>query len=133
MSRTLSMACETGRTMSDSSFMTPVRRESTPPICPLKRQHSAGDDYSGDDEDEPPALEREPGINLAPRKLDLDQHVSFGDENDEEKDASKEEEKEEEEEPATQEYNAASQNAEEGELHFDSPASTEPRRVNSAG
>lgn len=63
MSRTSSVAPEPTAT-------TPETKRELATLCPLKRQHST--DYQADDEDS----ERSP--SLQPRKLDLEQHVSFG-------------------------------------------------------
>jgi hypothetical protein len=100
MSRTASVAVE-------PTVTTPESKREHVPLCPLKRQLSA--DYQADDE------QPETSSPLEPRKLDLEQHVSFGYE-EEDKYAEKSDDPAEEEEIVpTQKYEPPEE-VEEGEI-----------------
>lgn len=94
-------------------FATPEsKRVEISSLCPLKRQLSCEDD-ADDEEEDLPRLDREDSTPpLQPRKLDLEQHVSFGSE---EEDRYVEKAEEEEQAPATQKYEPPEE-LEEGEI-----------------
>jgi hypothetical protein len=95
-------------------------------MCPLKRP--LAEDCDDDDcEESPPPLQRESGGDLAPRELDMEQHVSFGSA-EEDKYVEKGGEEEEEEVVPTQVYvppDEAAEEEEEGELVQRTPSTTE--------
>lgn len=108
---------------SSECFVTPASRKSVAPMCPLKRLLNDEDDQ---EEESPPPLERECGGDLAPRQLDMDQHVSFGSAEEDKYVEKGDENEEEEEEPATQVYVPPDEDAtEEGELVQPTPPAAE--------
>lgn len=97
MSRTASVA-----------VTTPESKREHVPLCPLKRQLSA--DYQADDE------QPETSSPLQPRKLDLEQHVSFGYEEEGKYAEKSDDQAEEEEIVQTQKYEPPEEEVEEGEI-----------------
>lgn len=101
MSRTASVAVE-------PTVTTPESKRETVPLCPLKRQLSA--DYQADDE------QPETSSPLQPRKLDLEQHVSFGYEEEGKYAEKSDDQAAEEEIVPTQKYEPPEEEVEEGEI-----------------
>lgn len=95
--------------VADDSVSTPDDKNEIVPLCPLKRQLST--EYNADDEQSQEEVEtRSP---LAPKKLDFEQQVLFGNEQDEE--ASEKKDEEDDHPVPTQKYEPPEQ-SEEGEL-----------------
>jgi len=99
MSRTISVVGELA--------YTPDSKNESQAVCPLKRSYSA--EYNADEEDQNEDCETEKKSPLAPKKLNFEQQVSFGDEQDDKS------EKDDDEVVPTQKYEP-SEELEEGEL-----------------